>query len=82
MPELDKNKALPIINAGLVPLACWAQRDADWKRVEPVLIHATRVMALLKEHGPSIVPHLLDSDDNEGEYLRQALIQLGICSCP
>jgi len=31
------------------------------------------VMALLNQHGGAIVPHLLDTDDNPGEFLRQAL---------
>ena len=35
--------------------------------------HAGKVMELLKEHGPSIVPHLMDTDDNAGQYLRDAL---------
>lgn len=38
-----------------------------------VVEHAARVMALLAEHGPSIVPHLLDTDDNAGQRLRTAL---------
>ncbi len=32
---------------------------------------SNEVMNLLEEHGGSIVPHLLDSDDNAGERLRQ-----------
>jgi hypothetical protein len=35
------------------------------------------VMADLEQHGPSIVPHLMDTDDNDGEYLRRALRDLG-----
>lgn len=31
------------------------------------------VMDLLEEHGPSIVPHLLDTDENAGQRLRTAL---------
>ncbi|CAN7602494.1 hypothetical protein [Bosea sp. LjRoot237] len=38
-----------------------------------VVEHAKRVMALLAKHGPSIVPHLMDSDDNAGQRLRDAL---------
>lgn len=30
-------------------------------------------MKTLEEYGPSIVPHLMDSDDNEGERLRQVI---------
>jgi len=40
----------------------------------PDLVKAAReVMDLLTTHGGSIVPHLMDSDDNPGERLRQAL---------
>lgn len=38
-----------------------------------VVEHAARVMALLAAHGQSIVPHLLDSDDNAGQRLRTAI---------
>lgn len=38
-----------------------------------VVREASRVMALLAEHGPLIVPHLLDSDDNTGQRLRTAI---------
>ena len=31
------------------------------------------VMGDLEKHGPSIVPHLLDTDDNDGQYLRTAV---------
>lgn len=38
-----------------------------------LLKYATLVMDMLKEYGPSIVPHLMDNDDNAGEELRQAI---------
>jgi hypothetical protein len=38
-----------------------------------LLAHAKAVMCLLTKHGPSIVPHLLDDDDNEGEFLRRTI---------
>lgn len=38
--------------------------------------HATRVMALLGEKGMSIVPQLIDTDENPGEFLRDALRRL------
>ena len=38
-----------------------------------LLAAATEVMALLERYGPSIVPHLMDSDDNPGESLRAAI---------
>lgn len=34
---------------------------------------ARAVMGDLEKHGPSIVPHLLDTDDNDGQYLRVAV---------
>lgn len=34
---------------------------------------ARRVMDLLEEYGPSIVGHLLDTDDNAGQRLRELL---------
>jgi hypothetical protein len=38
-----------------------------------LLAPAKQVMAMLEEHGPSIVPHLLDSDENAGQRLRDAI---------
>ena len=38
-----------------------------------LLRHAEAVMKQLEEHGGAIVPHLLDTDDNPGEFLRQAI---------
>lgn len=38
-----------------------------------LLKHSKKVMALLEEHGGSIVPHLIDDDENAGEFLRQAI---------
>lgn len=35
--------------------------------------NAKEVMAALEEHGASIVPHLLDTDDNAGQRLREAI---------
>lgn len=34
---------------------------------------AKQVMNMLEEYGGSIVPHLIDTDDNAGEFLRQAI---------
>jgi hypothetical protein len=34
---------------------------------------AKAVMDMLKKHGPSIVPHLMDSDENAGQRLRDAI---------
>ena len=38
-----------------------------------LLIYAEKVMNKLEEHGASIVPHLLDTDDNDGQRLREAI---------
>jgi len=52
-------------------------RDSDrMRRLETVAKHARPVMNDLTEYGPSIVPHLLDTDQNDGEFLRQALAAL------
>jgi hypothetical protein len=42
-------------------------------RLHRVEQHARAVMGLLEKHGPSIVPHLLDTDDNPGQRLREAM---------
>jgi len=34
---------------------------------------AAEVMDMLKKHGPSVVPHLMDSDENAGERLREEI---------
>jgi hypothetical protein len=34
---------------------------------------AKKVMTALEKHGGSIVPHLMDTDDNAGQELREAL---------
>jgi hypothetical protein len=36
---------------------------------------AKRVMDMLEEHGPSVVPHLIDTDDNPGQFLREDISQ-------
>ena len=35
------------------------------------------VMKILENHGPGIVPHLMDTDENDGERLRNVLKTLG-----
>lgn len=37
------------------------------------LAAAKEVMSLLRDHGPAIVPHLMDSDQNAGQRLRDAI---------
>ena len=39
-----------------------------------LLAAAKEVMDTLRDHGPGIVPHLMDTDQNCGERLRQAII--------
>ena len=41
--------------------------------VAALVTQASAVMSLLEKHGGGIVPHLLDTDDNPGEFLRAAL---------
>ena len=56
------------------PPAVAAPADrAMTEALEGLITAASWVMDLLKTHGPSIVPHLLDTDDNAGERLRSAL---------
>ncbi len=41
--------------------------------LQALLASAKEVMDLLEEYGPSIVPHLMDSDQNAGQRLRDAI---------
>jgi len=55
-----------------------AEANANLISASPELYEASKeVMALLKQYGGAIVPHLLDTDDNPGEFLRQALAKAG-----
>jgi hypothetical protein len=47
------------------------------KRLEEALKLGKIVMDMLDEHGPSIVPHLLDTDENAGQRFRAALKEPG-----
>ncbi len=38
-----------------------------------IAIQATRVMNALEEYGAGIVPHLMDTDENCGQKLREAI---------
>lgn len=54
-----------------------AKTDAEWReKVDAVVRHGRKVMQLLEEYGGSIVPHLMDNDENAGEYFRESLRQL------
>ncbi len=44
--------------------------------LEEIAINANEVMECLEEYGASIVPHLMDTDENSGERLRQLLKEL------
>lgn len=52
-----------------------AERRAEAAELQlrDIALKAQAVMECLGQHGPSIVPHLIDTDDNPGEYLRQAV---------
>jgi len=47
--------------------------DSLFSAYGDVVKYANAVMKDLDEHGPSIVPHLIDNDENDGELLRRAL---------
>ena len=42
-------------------------------QIEALAVLAKEVMELLERHGEQVVPHLLDSDDNAGQFLREAI---------
>lgn len=48
------------------------------EKLREVASAARAVMKTLAHHGPSVVPHLLDTDDNPGERCRQALREVGM----
>jgi len=59
-----------------IELAAERERTRIAEADAAALAEAARdVMAYLEQHGPSIVPHLLDTDENPGERLREALRQ-------
>jgi len=49
------------------------RRERAWWNL---LRAAKEVMADLAEHGPSIVPHLMDTDNNAGQRLRDAIAEV------
>lgn len=50
------------------------QSQAEKDRVMKLMADkGKRVMDLLEKHGGSIVPHLLDTDENAGQEFREAL---------
>ena len=46
-----------------------------------LLESSQKVMSLLEKHGSSIVPHLMDTDENAGEELRQAIARAKSGAC-
>lgn len=68
--EIDLGEKAPLIfeNAELK-----ARNEMLREELREVLRDAGRVMGLLAEHGASILPHLMDDDENPGERLRQAV---------
>jgi chromosome segregation ATPase len=50
-----------------------AERDRAVAQLCEQRKHASAVMAAIEQYGPGIVGHLLDTDDNAGEFLRRAL---------
>ncbi len=61
------------VKAGAHMLAKATDRIND---LEAVAKAAEEVMKLLSENGASIVPHIIDTDDNPGQRLRNALAAL------
>ena len=57
--------------------ATLADRDATIERMRAdylrLALKTKVVMEMLEEHGPKVVPHLIDTDDNPGQYLRNAI---------
>ena len=60
----------------LSPLSA-APDGKEVKRLREALKLGKIVMDILDEHGPSIVPHLLDTDENAGQRFRAALKETG-----
>lgn len=49
-----------------------ASPSSYMKRLRTVEREAFKVMVMLRTHGESIVPHIMDTDDNAGQRLREA----------
>jgi hypothetical protein len=58
------------------------EAQAKVKRLEEALRLGKIVMDMLEEHGPSIVPHLLDTDENAGQRFRDALARAALEQTP
>lgn len=58
------------------PEYAWENQEANARLIAAapdLLAAAKEVMATLEKHGPSVVPHLLDTDMNAGQRLRDAI---------
>lgn len=52
--------------------------DVDMnEQVKNLLGSAKEVMDLLEKYGASIVPHIMDTDENAGQRLRDAIEAMG-----
>ena len=61
---------MPICSVNATPI----KTNARLISAAPELLKGAKaVMDMLKKNGPSIVPHLMDSDENAGQRLRDAI---------
>lgn len=72
-PVAVANMAMSVIRKNISRVGTISVPADDLERLRRVERHAKEVMGLLDQYGASIVGHLLDNDDNSGEYLRRAL---------
>lgn len=63
-----EDSLMPFLNA-FTPETCLELLDL----IDEMAGASSRVMNLLEKHGAGIVPHLLDTDENAGQFLREAL---------
>jgi len=50
----------------------------DINLLEKTARHAALFLAYITAFGPNVIPHVMDDDDNPGEYLRRDLRELGL----
>lgn len=69
-----EKKVLKLEGVALAHASPEVQANTKLVAAAPEIAHwANEVMQLLEKHGPGIVPHLMDTDDNAGQFLRDAL---------
>ena len=70
--EIERLRECPKCNGS--PDTATVRKDAEIgclkQRIRQLAHRAETVMQMLDTHGPIIVPHLLDTDDNAGQFLR------------